>query len=81
MTTKAQIARLAARIDDLARRSDTRPEVAFAWQDLDETTTRRSPGTTKSAPRLAGRSRSTSSVGLDDGVREPRWQPVSKLPA
>jgi len=38
MTTKAQIARLAARIDDLARRSDTRPEVAFAWQDLDETT-------------------------------------------
>ena len=38
MTTKTQIARLAARIDDLARRSDDRPAVAFVWQDLDETT-------------------------------------------
>ena len=38
MTTKNQIARLAARIDELARRADDRPEVAFVWQDLDETT-------------------------------------------
>ena len=37
MTTRAQLARLAARIDDLARRADTRPEVAFVWQDPDET--------------------------------------------
>ena len=81
MTTKAQIARLAARIDDLARRADTRPEVAFCGKTWTKRKTRRSPGTTKSAPRRAGRSRSTSSVGLDDGVREPRWQPVSKLPA
>ena len=37
MTTKAQIARLAARIDDLARRVDTRPGVAFVWQNREDT--------------------------------------------
>ena len=37
MTTRAQLARLAARIDDLARRVTNRPKVAFVWQDPDET--------------------------------------------
>jgi hypothetical protein len=37
MTTRAQIARLTARIEELARRSDTRPDVAYVWQDKDET--------------------------------------------
>jgi hypothetical protein len=37
MTTRAQIARLTMRIDELARRADTRPAVAFVWQDQGKT--------------------------------------------
>ena len=37
MTTKNQIARLAARIDELARRADDRPEVTYVWQETSET--------------------------------------------
>ena len=37
VTTKTQIARLAARIDELARRADDRPEVTYIWQETSET--------------------------------------------
>ena len=70
MTTKAQIARLAARIDDLARRAELGRRSPLCGKTWTKRKTRRSPGTTKSAPRLAGRSRSTSSLGADDGMRE-----------
>jgi hypothetical protein len=72
MTTKAQIARLAARIDDLARRSDTRPEVALVWQDLDETTDQALARYYEERPeaRRAKQIYILSWLGAGDGVRE-----------